>query len=63
MLMYINVLFSFFFVDINEKRSELMFFSKLIIDDLEVKYIIFRSELQIVFHCNILVVSKLLFCI
>ena len=36
-----------------------MFFSKLIIDDLEVKYIIFRSELQ----CNILIVSKLLFCI
>ena len=61
--MYINVLFSFFFVDINEKRSELMFFSKLIIDDLEVKYIIFRSELQIAFHYNILIVSKLLFCI
>lgn len=52
-----------FFVDINEKRSELMFFSKLIIDDLEVKYIIFRSELQIAFDCNILIVSELLFCI
>ena len=54
--MYINVLFSFFFVDINEKRSELMFFSKLIIDDIEVKYISFRSELQIVFDCNSLIV-------
>lgn len=40
-----------------------MFFSKLIIDDLEVKYIIFRSELQIAFDCNILIVSELLFCI
>ena len=56
MLIYINLFFSFFFVDINEKRSELMFFSKLIIDDLEVKYIIFRSELQIVFDCNSLIV-------
>lgn len=34
-----------------------MFFSKLIIDDLEVKYIIFRSELQIVFHRNVLMIS------